>query len=276
MSNLCYYQLVAAGPQESVEELYRRLRRGATLWWLKLVDHTSECRFEGTALGEPIAYEGQVIVARAFDGEVANSISTTLCDDETMPSRFTSREGGCVTLSQCARDLDLEIEVFGDADAFAEHYRYAAGTGFELIAEEREVDYVYWDSKAYPTFDDLRAAYDLPDSMDGTGEEPDTDIEVGGFRDMHYAVDASAWVSDHSSRSQEAKAYLERINAGEPLVNTATGEVIWRGTISDISDEEAEMLAEQMAQEGTWRHATYAEQLRALAVPPVSRSLVHW
>jgi hypothetical protein len=264
MANDCEIELTVIGSPDSIGEFEHRMEAGEDArWWL--------AGNRGISGGLVYPEREEDVMEAFYAGCVAWSLASSFCSDGTSFAIEAPPEGR-VTLEACARDLDLDIEAFSKEPGmcFAEHVRFEAGTG-RCLADET-VDYVaiWWDPEEYATFEEFKAGEGLPDEIVPQRCEPDEDVELGGFADTTPAISVEGYRKDHERLSQSAREYKERIERGEPLCNPVTGQMVWNKTLGTYDEDEIEEQAKAMEVEGTWHHATVAEQL-ATVTNPVNR-----
>ena len=191
MSNDCMFSMFVVGRSDSVRETYRRL---------SYEDETAP-HFARIKDVEPLAdawaqAEDGDVVLMAFYGSCAWSVESCMresCDLDY----YRSNPGELTTLELTARELDVDIEVYGcePGIGFAEHYLYEGGSG--LCLADETVDYTeLW-------FED-REDYELNrDAWGVPGEVAYEDLDDGTYRDGGFdescSVSVEGWVSRHGA-----------------------------------------------------------------------------
>lgn len=169
MPNICFFSMKVKGTQSSCYE------------WLKRMESYDEPNhffriFEHDVIEENGNNENFYMIIK---GECAWSLESCC--------RASGYSNGTDLFEVNSRELNVIMEVYSEecGMGFQEHYIYNNG---ELKCDEC-VDYeeYWWDDNEFPSFNDFKQEYGLPESLREEDLE-DQYYYVGGFSDWNFVI----------------------------------------------------------------------------------------
>lgn len=162
MANNCYYEMKVQGKKSDCEEWLKRMRSYEEpnhFWRIFSSDVYEEC-------GDNEDYYIKIC------GDCAWSLESCC--------RTSGYSGGVDLFAVNTKELNLRMEAYSQEEGFGfqEHYIYDKGEC--LAAECEDWTSIYYDSPEFPSFEDFKAEFDIPECI----EEADLNdgyYESGGF-----------------------------------------------------------------------------------------------
>ena len=177
MPNYCDYAMRVKGTYEAIDEMEKRLTD---------YDHTPHFWrvFEANRTdGISEVPEGDdADMVTEFSGTCAWSVFSCMCKGKGTYANDCTDKSVTTSLSETAKELELEIEVYSEEPGigFAEHYLYL--TDGTAVEDETPFEEIWWDRETYGTFAELDAEYNLSErdiTEESFGDEDY--VTIGGY-----------------------------------------------------------------------------------------------